>query len=120
MQTYYISGSNVFTLRTKPTGSQSLTLHLQDMLTLKNTSSSISPYTFDPYQSTLSFSASINGAKTGDEYRAYISDSTCSIWHGSIQVYASQSIDKPNYTNQIPLEYVYKSHLSDNEYIILD
>lgn len=120
MQAYYISGSNVFNIRTKPTGSQNLTLHLQNMLTLVNTSSSISPYTFAPYESTLTFTASIANAKVGDEYRAYISDSTCSIWHGSIQVYTSQSIDKPNYTNQIPLEYVYKSRLSDNEYIILD
>ena len=120
MQAYYISGSNVFNIRTKPTGSSNLTLHLQNMMTLTNKSSSISPYTFAPYESTLTFTASIANALVGDEYRAYINDGTCSIWHGSIQVYASQSIDKPNYTNQIPLEYVYKSRLSDNEYIILD
>ena len=120
MLAYYISGSNAFTIRTAPTASSNLTLHLQDMLTLKNTSSSIYPYTYNSYESMLSFTASISSSTVGAEYRAYISDGTSSIWNGSIQVYTSQSIDKPNYTNQIPLEHVYKSHLSDNEYIILD
>ena len=119
MLAYYISGSNIFTIRTAPTGSQSRTLHLQDMMTLRNSSSSISPYSYNAYESMLSFTASLN-AYVGDEYRAYISDGTSSIWHGSIQVYTSQSIDKPNYTNQIPLEHVYKSNLTNNEYIILE
>ena len=120
MLAYYISGSNAFTIRTAPTASSNLTLHLQDMLLLTNQSSSISPYTYNAYESMLSFTASINGAQVGSEYRAYISDGTSSIWNGSIQVYTSQSIDKPNYTNQIPLQDVYISRLSENEYIILD
>lgn len=120
MQPYYISGSNVFTIRTKPTGSSDLTLHLQNMMSLTNTSSSITNYTYNAYESMLSFTASIASASVGDEYRAYISDTTCSIWHGSISVFTSQSIDKPNYTNQIPLEQVYVSNLTENEYIILD
>ena len=119
MLAYYQSGSNIFTIRTAPTSSTSLTSHLQDMLTLKNYSSSMSPYTYNSYESMLSFTASLS-ASVGAEYRAYITSGTGSIWNGSIQVYTSQSIDKPNYTNQIPLEQVYKSHLSDNEYIILD
>jgi len=119
MLAYYISGSNIFTFRTAPTGSSNLTLHLQDMMTLRNSSSSISPYTYNSYESMLSFTASLN-AFVGDEYRAYISDGTSSIWNGSIQVYTSQSVDKANYENQIPLEQVYKSNLTDNEYIILE
>ena len=116
MLSYYISGSNAFTIRTKPTGSSNLTLHLQDMYLLTNQSQSLS-YIYDVYQSMLSFTASIASASVGSEYRAYISDSTCSIWHGSIQVYASQSIDKPNYTNQNDQ---YISNVTENEYIILD
>lgn len=117
MLSYYISGSNAFTIRTKPTGSSILTLHLQDMYLLTNQSQSLNNYTFDAYQSMLSFTASIASASVGSEYRAYISDATCSIWHGSIQVYASQSIDKPNYTNQND---GYISNVTQNEYIILD
>ena len=119
MLAYYISGSNTFTIRTAPTGSSNLTLHLQDMMTLKNTSSSIFPYTYNSYESMLSFTASLT-ASIGAEYRAYITSGTSSIWNGSIQVYSSQSVDKPNYTNQIPLEQIYVSNLTDNEYIILD
>jgi len=120
MLAYYISGSNTFTIRTAPTGSTTLTLHLQDMMTLRNQSSSISPYTYNTWESMLSFTASIQSASIGAEYRAYISDGTSSIWNGSINVFTSQSIDKANYENQIPLEDVYKSRLSTNEYIILE
>lgn len=119
MLAYYQSGSNIFTMRTAPTGSSSLVLHLQDMMTLKNISSSISPYSYNAYESMLSFTASLT-ASVGTEYRAYITSGTSSIWNGSIQVYTSQSVDKPNYTNQIPLENVYVSRVSDNEYIILE
>ena len=119
MLAYYQSGSNIYTIRTAPTGSTSLTLYLQDMLTLKNTSSSISPYTYNAYESMLSFTASLT-ASIGAEYRAYITSGDTNIWNGSIQVYTSQSIDKPNYTNQIPLEKEFKSRISTNEYIILE
>ena len=121
MQSYYISGSNLFTIRTKPTGSGVLTLRLQNMYTLANTSSSISSYTYNANESLLAFTASIVSASIGDEYRATIIDTTSgSIWNGSIQVYQSQSIDKPVYKNQIPLEGIYISNVTDNEYIILD
>lgn len=120
MQAYYISGSNVFSFRTAPTSSATLTLHLQNMLTLTNTSSVISNYTYNAYESLLQFTASISDARVGDEWRAYITSGTSSIWNGSINVFTSQSIDKPNYTNQIPLENVYVSRVSDNEYIIMD
>lgn len=119
MLAYYISGSNLYNFRTQPTGSSTLTLHLQNMYTLVNTSSSISTYTYDANESLLEFTASIPSASVGDEYRAYINDGTGLIWHGSIQVYTSQSIDKPTYKTQIPLEDVYISNVTDNEYIIL-
>jgi hypothetical protein len=121
MQSYYISGSNLFTIRTKPTGSGVLTLSLQNMYTLANTTSSISSYKYNANESLLSFTASISSSNIGDEYRATILDSASgSIWNGSIQVYQSQSIDKPVYKNQIPLEGIYISNVTDNEYIILD
>ena len=117
MLAYYISGSNGFTIRTQPTGSSSLTLQLQNMYTLVNTSSSISSYTYNAYESMLSFSASIVSASVGDEYRASITSGTSSIWHGSIQVYASQSIDKPVYKTQND---GYVSNITENQYIIMD
>jgi hypothetical protein len=120
MLAYYISGSNNYTLRIQPTGSSNLTLHLQDMYTLVNQSSSINPYTYDSYESILYFTASIQSASIGEQYRADINDGTASIWHGTIQVYASQSIDKPSYTNQLPVEDVYISNVTDNEYIIME
>ena len=123
MQSYYISGSNLFTIRTKPTGSGVLTLRLQNMYTLANTSSSISasgrPYTYQPYESILNWTASISQAIIGEQYRAYITDGTSSIWHGSISVFASQSIDKPSTVSQLGVEEVFKSNVTDNEYIIM-
>jgi hypothetical protein len=85
-----------------------------------NTTSSISPYTYDAYEGILNWTASIAGAQTGDQYRAFISDRTGSIWDGSISVFASQSIDKPDYENQLGVEERYKSNLTENEYIIME
>jgi hypothetical protein len=120
MLAYYISGSNYYTFRTQPTGSSSLTLQLQDMLTLVNTSASISPYTYDAYESKLNWTASLPSASVGDQYRAYITDGTSSIWNGSISVFASQSVDKPEYIAQLGVEERYISNITENEYIIMD
>jgi len=124
MLTYYSSSKNVWTFRVQPTGSSNLTMYLQDMTTLVDTSASISSYKYNAYESELSFTGSLIptlvSASVGTQYRAYINDTTCSIWHGSISVFTSQSVDKPNYVNQIPLEDVYVSNVTDNEYIILD
>lgn len=123
MLTYFSSGSNVWTFRVQPTGSSALTLHLQDMTTQVNTSASLN-YSYDAYESKLSFTASqvptLVSASVGTQYRAYISDTTCSIWHGSVQVFTSQSVDKPSYVNQLPLENVYISNVTENEFVILD
>ena len=124
MLTFISSGSNIWTFRVQPTGSYNLTMHLQDMTTLQNYSASLSNYTYDPYESELSFTGSqistLVSASVGTQYRAYISDTTCSIWHGSVAVFTSQSLNKSSYVNQIPLENVYISNVTDNEYIILD
>ena len=124
MLTYYSSSNNVWTFRVQPTGSSNLTMHLQDMYTLQNTSASLSTYSYDAYESKLSFTASqvptLVSSSVGTEYRAYISDTTCSIWHGSINVFTTQQVNKSSYVNQIPLENVYVSNVTDNEYIILD
>lgn len=124
MLTFYSSGSNLWTFRVQPTGSSNLTLYMQDMLTLDNYSSSLSNYTYDPYESKLQFTASqvpsLVSASVGSQYRAYINDTTCSIWHGSISVFTSQSVEKSTYVNQIPLQNVYTSNVTDNEYIILE
>ena len=124
MLTYYSSSNNVWTFSVQPTGSSNLTLHLQDMYTLQNTSASLSNFSYNAYQSQLSFTASqvptLVSASVGTQYRAYISDTTCSIWHGSINVFTTQAVNKSSYVNQIPLEDVYVSNVTDNEYIILD
>ena len=129
MQTYYISGSNGFTIRVKSvqpiSGSYSIgSLQLQNMLTLVNSTASLSNVSYEPYESLLSFTASIGSAQTAGEYRATLYDSTNtnSIWHGSFQVYASQSFDnqtKSEYRNQIPVEGNIVSNVSTNEYVIL-
>jgi hypothetical protein len=123
MLPYYTTSSytNVWTIRTEPIESKiTLKLNLQDMFLLKNTSSSISTYTYDTYESLLSFSASISGAIDGGEYRATITSGSTEVWHGSVQVYGTGSIcnfDKADYTNQ---NTQYISNQSANEYIILD
>lgn len=118
MQSYYISGSNVFTFRTFQTGSGDLTLNLENMLTLSTSSVSLSSFTFDAEQQILAFTASLT-ASVGDEFRAYIVDSCDNqLWDGTIQAYASQSIDKPNYTNQNTTG-SFISNMTSNEYIIL-
>jgi len=118
MQSYYISGSNVFTFRTFQTGSGDLTLNLENMLTLVTSSLPLSEFTFDNEQQLLSFTASFS-ANVGDEFRAYIVDSCDNnLWDGTVQAYASQSINKSVYTNQNTTG-SFISNVSANEYIIL-
>jgi hypothetical protein len=130
MLTYFISESpqyendNIWTIRVQPTGSSNLTLYLQDMTTQQNSSASLLNYSYDAYESKLSFTGSLVqtllSASVGTQYRAYISDTTCSIWHGSISVFTPQNVNKSSYVNQIPLENVYVSNVTNNDYIILD
>jgi len=129
MLSYYISQSNEFVIRTENTasyadaisGSESLTLKLRDMLTLENTEYLLptSSYTWNPYENILSYSQSLeNAVRTGQEFLLDISGSVSgSIWKGSMQVFGSQSIDKPVYTTQND---TYVSNVTDNEYIVLN
>ena len=123
MLTYFTTGSNIWTKRTSPIASSSvsLSLDLQDMFLLKNTSSSISIYSYNTYESLLTFQPQISGAIEAAEYRATIKSGSTEIWHGSVQVFGTASVDsgsKADYTNQNTEQYI--SHLSDNEYIILE
>ena len=56
---------------------------------------------------------------TAEEYRAILLNGTSSIWHGSVQVFASQSMSnalKSVYTNQND---GFVSNVSSNEFIII-
>ena len=77
MLTYYLSGSNQYTIRTAPTASSNLVLSLQDMYTQANTSESLNGYTYNAYESLLTFNSNLltgSTVKIGDEFRATISD----------------------------------------------
>jgi len=118
MITYYLDNTNSYTIRTENTSSNQFTMSLQDMITQQNTTASLSSASFTSYENILAFTASISGAYTGQEFRATLINlgSQLPIWHGTIQVYQSQSIDKPVYKTQ---NTQYVSHDSGNEYIIL-
>jgi hypothetical protein len=91
------------------------------MMGLNTFTASMSEVSYSAYESMLSFTASIATASVGDEYRAVLYNQSGSasidIWHGSWQVYASQSVDKAVYENQ---NTQYVSHESENKYIIMN
>jgi hypothetical protein len=119
MLTYIVSGSNQYTIRTEPTASNNFTMSLQNMTTQVNTTASMTGITYNSYESMLAFTASIGYTGTAEEYRAVLYNGTSSIWHGSVQVFASQSISnelKSVYTNQND---GYVSNVSSNEFIII-
>jgi hypothetical protein len=126
MLAYYISQSNEYTFRTQPTGSNEFTMSLQDMFTLQNLTMSMASMSYNGYESFVGFTGTISGAYEGAEYRATLYNSGAvnitsnsggdTIWQGSFQIYASQSIDKSVYENQIPPVI---SHVSENRYTIL-
>lgn len=119
MLTYIVSGSNQYTIRTEPTASNNFTMSLQNMTTQVNTTASMTGITYNSYESMLGFTASIEYTGTAEEYRAVLYNGTSSIWHGSVQVFASQSISnelKSVYTNQND---GYVSNVSSNEFIII-
>ena len=119
MLAYFISQSNGFTFRTEPTASSEFTMSLQDMYTLQNLTSSMTNIYYEPYESYIQFTSSISTAIVGGEYRAQLFNAGLDypIWHGTIQVYASESTDKAAYENQ---NTQYYSHTSENRYVILD
>ena len=120
MQTYYLSGSNNYTIRVSSTtinSANDVTMSFQDMYTLQNTTASLSNISYDSYESLLSFTASIDTNLVADEFRATLLNSGSEIWHGSWQVFRPQTIDKANYTIQND---GFISNVSENKYIILD
>lgn len=120
MLTYFIPGGNVFTIRTAPTTSTAVTMSLQDMLTQVNTTASITSASYNECESILSFTASISGAYEGQEFRTVIRIGTTDLYNGSVQVFGSQSISKPEYVNQIPLASGSLSSDSSNQFIIMN
>lgn len=120
MLSYYSGSTNEFVIRTRPTGSgvTTFSLYLENMLTHESSSYELSgSANYNPYESILTFSQSIDNIKVGSEYRAEIlGDVSGSIWYGSLQVFGSQSIDKPNYTTQNE-EFI--SNVTDNDYIVM-
>jgi hypothetical protein len=119
MLSYYLSTNNIITIRVQAMTPSTLIWKVEDMFSLENWSASISGYDYNPYESILEFTASLPSPYVGGQYRATIENNGSEIWRGTVSVFTSQSIDKPNYTNQIPLENVYKSNVTDNEYIIM-
>ena len=119
MLSYYLDNTNSYTIRTENTSSNQFTMSLQDMITQTNSTASLVSSSFTSYENLLAFTASISGAYTGQEFRVTVlnSGSSTPIWHGSLQVYQSQSIDKVAYTTQ---NNQYISHESTNEYIIMN
>jgi hypothetical protein len=126
MHSYFVSQSNIITVRTNEICSRTIQLKLQNMYSYENYSASLSQdaaqFAYDEYNSILTFSASISGAVIGDQYRAEIYDNSNDnlVWNGTIQVFADQAVTKSAYTNQIPLESIYVSKESNNEYLILE
>lgn len=125
MLSYYISQSNQFTVRTQDTaslnvsGSEDMTLVLQDMMTYSSSYYDLSgSYTFNPYENILTFSQSLEGTvRDAQEFIVHLSGSVSgSIYSGTMQVFASQSIDKVVYTTQNE-EFI--SNTTDNDYIVI-
>lgn len=135
MLTYYNFGYNGFEFRTEPIDPSAtyMRVDLQDMYTLQNNSFIMSPgqWSYNPYESIVSMSFQLTSADnvtTGSQYRMYLTPWISGsgylepVWHGSLQVFASQSVNlesKSVYTNQIPIGDTNISNVSTNEYIIL-
>jgi hypothetical protein len=119
MLAYYLDNSNNYTIRTQDTASitNSFTMSFQDMYTLTNATMSLSSGSFTAYENLYAFTGSISGAYTGQGLRMVLFNGTTEIWNGSLEVFQSQSYDKSTYKTQITN---YKSHVSTNEYIIMN
>lgn len=128
MLSYYISNPNEFVVRTENTasyqgdsGSYDLSLQTYNLFTHDTASYDLSgSFSYNPYENVFTFSQSLDNIKIGDEYlmKIYsVSGSTeRQIWRGSLQVFASQSIDKTEYSTQND---GYVSYETDNDYIVL-
>ena len=119
MLSYYISGSNQFTVRTENLSAGVLSLHLDNLYTNVTSSYDLSgSFDFTPYENILVFSHSLEGVvEVGDEFLLHILDTGTKIWDGSLQVYKQQVVVKSEYDTQND---GYISTVSNNEYIVLD
>lgn len=126
MLTYFLGGYNNYKLRTAqlPSGSNYMRVDVQNMITLDDYSFLASPgqWSYNQCESIVDISFDLDIAldvNVGDEYRMYLTPAITSsttpftyqdpVWHGSLQVFASQSVAKPSYVNQIPYEETFKS-----------
>jgi hypothetical protein len=128
MLSYYISQSNEFVVRTQNTaslnvsGSEDMTLILEDMMTYSSSYYNLSgSYTFNPYENILTFSQSLEGSvNTGDEFIVHLSGSVSgSIYRGTMQEYASQSVDNDDKTVYITQNEEFISNTTDKQYIVI-
>ena len=119
MLSYFISGSDSYTVRTKQLcNTDALTWRLVNDYLLTPYTASIDTFTYTDRERLLQFTASFpNGVNVGDQYTAEILDSGSVVWNGSLQVFKEQQWVKSEYKQQINQEFV--SRVSDNEYIIL-
>jgi hypothetical protein len=90
------------------------------MLTQTNYTASLTSQSYNQCESMLAVTASISGAYVGQEFRATLKKGTTELWNGSIQVFGSQSVSKPEYINQIPINSGSISSDSSNQYIIMN
>mgnify|MGYP003630348101 FL=1 len=131
MLSYYISQSNEFVVRTQPTASlvvsgsgtaEDMTLVLQDMMTYSSSYYNLSgSYTYNPYESILTFSQSLEGnVENAQEFIVHLSGSVSgSVYSGTMQVYASQSIDNQSKTVYTTQNEEFISNTTDNDYIVI-
>lgn len=133
MLTYFLPDFNNYKIRTKqlPANSAYMRVDVQNMLTLDDYSFLANPgqWSYNECESIVDISFNLDVAlnvNVGDEYRIFLTPGITSstqpfrygepVWHGSLQVFASQSVDKPEYVNQIPLE-GRLSRDSENEFV---
>jgi hypothetical protein len=133
MLTYFLPGYNNYRIRTKqiPSGSNYLKVDTQNMLTLDDYSFLFNPnqWSYNECESMVDISFNLDIAlevNVGDEYRMVLTPGRIvsasvvysdPVWHGSLQVFASQSVDKPAYVNQLPIEEVFISEDTTNEFV---
>jgi hypothetical protein len=142
MLTYFLGDYNTFRIRTKqiPSGSNGIVIYTQNMSTLEDFAFGAGAYTYNECESLLDITFNLEiplNPIPGDEYRMWVRPSITSstipytqyppIWNGSLQVFPSQSVDKPAYVNQIPIASAGQDQIpcevsrqSENEYILYE
>lgn len=121
MLSYFGTGSNNFSIHTQTftSSSANLVMNVEDLYLLTTQSFAISGSAFisyEPYESILSFSLQLPTTSVAYEYQLTLLNNGSNIYNGTMQVYASQSVDKTQYVNQ---NTQYKSKLTGNEFIIM-